>query len=218
MGQSLLSPEIAAYIDRTWVRESPLLAELRAETAAVPKAHMQISAEEGALISLLVKMLNAKKGLEIGVFTGYSSVVTALALPPDGRLIACDVSEEFTSMARRYWDRAGVAEKIDLRIAPAVETLQRLVDDGEAGTFDFAFIDADKPSYPKYFEFALKLVKVGGLIAIDNVLWSGKVADPSVTDEETEVLRALNEKLRGDERIELALAPVGDGLTLALKR
>jgi len=169
-------------------------------------------------MALLVQLIGATKTLEVGVFTGYSSLVVALALPPDGKIIACDVSEEYTAIARRYWQKAGVADKIDLRIAPALETLDRLLAEGQANTFDFAFIDADKSSYDDYYERALQLVRVGGLIAIDNVLWSGAVADPSITNTSTEKIRALNQKLHQDDRITLSLIPIADGLTLALKR
>lgn len=218
MGNLLFAPAIVDYIQKNWPRESAILSELRAETMALPEAQMQISADEGAFISLLVKLLRPARTLEVGVFTGYSSLVTALALPDTGQIIACDVSEEFTSVARRFWAKAGVASKIDLRLAPATETLQKLVDDGHSDSFDFAFIDADKPNYPTYYELCLKLLRKGGLIAADNVLWSGKVADPNERDEQTVILRKFNENLHKDDRIDLALAPVGDGLTLALKK
>jgi len=218
MGNSLLPPAVVSYIDANWVRESTILAELRAETAVMPNAQMQISAEEGAFISFLIRMMKPERVLEIGVFTGYSSLVTAMALPPYAQLIACDVSEEFTSVARCYWEKAEVTDRIDLRLGPAAETLQKLIDAGESGTFDFAFIDADKPGYSTYYEQALKLLRVGGVIAVDNVLWSGAVADPSDTSDSTKIIREFNEMLHKDERIDLALAPVGDGLTLALKR
>ncbi len=218
MGNSLLAPALVDYINKTWPRESKILDDLRIETLKMPDAMMQISADEGAFLSLLVKLVKPMKAIEVGVFTGYSSLVTALALPAGGRLIACDVSAEYTSVAERYWSRAGVADRIELRLAPAAETLQMLIDSGASGTFDFMFVDADKPGYPTYYELGLKLLRVGAVIAVDNVLWSGKVADPTVTDEPTEVLRKFNEALHEDERIDLALAPVGDGLTLALKR
>ena len=191
---------------------------LRAETLKHPAAGMQISVEQGRFMALLVHALGVKKALEIGVFTGYSALTVALAMPDDGKLIACDVSEEWTAIGRPYWREAGVEDKIDLRIAPANETLDGLLETGHAGTFDFIFIDADKPNYDGYYERALKLLKTNGLIAIDNTLWSGHVANPSVQDESTTTLRALNLKLRDDERITLSVLPVGDGLTLALKR
>lgn len=194
-----------------------ILQRLRDETLQLPYAVMQISVEQGHFMGLLVQMLGARKALEVGVFTGYSALMVALALPADGSLIACDVSEEWTAMGKRYWKEAGVAGKIDLRIAPAIETLDSLLADGQAGTFDFIFIDADKPNYDSYYERALKLLRPNGLIAIDNTLWSGQVADEAVQDESTVALRALNAKLRDDNRVTLSVLPVGDGLTLALK-
>jgi predicted O-methyltransferase YrrM len=179
---------------------------------------MQISPEQGQFMFLLLRLIGATRCLEIGVFTGYSSLVTALALPEDGRIVACDVSEEWTAVARRYWREAGVEPKIDLRIAPALETLDRLVEAGETGRFDFAFIDADKESYLSYYERVLQLLRPGGLLAVDNVLWSGRVADPEVSDADTAALRHFNESLHRDERIDLSLVPIGDGLTLARKR
>jgi predicted O-methyltransferase YrrM len=169
-------------------------------------------------MALLVQLMGARKTLEIGVFTGYSALVVALALPPDGQVVACDVSEEFTAIARRYWEKAGVTNKIDLRLSPALETLDQMVASGQANSFDFAFIDADKSNYDNYYERALQLVRPGGLIAIDNVLWSGAVADPQIQDTRTNAIRALNQKLHEDERVTLSLIPVADGLTLALKR
>lgn len=169
-------------------------------------------------MSLLIKLIRATKTLEIGVYTGYSSLCVALALPPNGKLIACDVSEEWTSVARRYWEEAGVSAKVDLYLAPAIETVDRLLAHEQAGTFDFVFIDADKENYDSYYERALALLRPGGLIAIDNVFWSGRVADPQVMDKDTLAIRALNEKLHRDSRIELSIIPIGDGLTLALKR
>ena len=213
-----MGDRLYAYLQSVSVREPEILTELRHETAQHPMAGMQISPEQGQLMALLVQLIGATKTLEVGVFTGYSSLVVALALPPDGKIIACDVSEEYTAIARRYWQKAGVADKIDLRIAPALETLDRLLAEGQANTFDFAFIDADKSSYDDYYERALQLVRVGGLIAIDNVLWSGAVADPSITNTSTEKIRALNQKLHQDDRITLSLIPIADGLTLALKR
>jgi len=213
-----MGDRLYAYLQSVSVREPEILTELRHETAQHPMAGMQISPEQGQLMALLVQLIGATKTLEVGVFTGYSSLVVALALPPDGKIIACDVSEEYTAIARRYWQKAEVADKIDLRIAPALETLDRLLAEGQANTFDFAFIDADKSSYDDYYERALQLVRVGGLIAIDNVLWSGAVADPSITNTSTEKIRALNQKLHQDDRITLSLIPIADGLTLALKR
>lgn len=179
---------------------------------------MQIAPEQGQFMALLVQLIGAKKALEVGVFTGYSSLAVALALPLDGELIACDVSAEFTAIARRYWEKAGVAAKITLHLAPAIQTLDRLLAEGQANTFDFAFIDADKENYDGYFERSLQLVRSGGLIAIDNVLWDGKVIDSHVCDSDTLAIRALNLKLGVDNRIDLSLLPVSDGLTLARKR
>jgi len=191
---------------------------LRAETSQLPMARMQISVEQGRFMELVTQLILAKKVLEVGVFTGYSALVVAQALPEEGTLIACDVSEEWTSIGRRYWQEAGVAHKIDLRIAPALQTLDGLLADGHVGTFDFAFIDADKTNYDAYYERILQLLRPYGLIAIDNMLWGGQVADETVQDEDTVALRALNAKLRDDPRVTLSVLPVGDGLTLALKR
>lgn len=205
------------YLLNVSLREPALLKRLREETARERYAVMQIAPDQGQFMALLVKLMGAKKALEIGVFTGYSALSVALALPADGKLIACDMSEEWTNIARRYWQEAGVAHKIDLRLAPALQTLDRLLRDGETGTFDFVFIDADKTNYGNYYERALQLLRTGGLMVIDNVLWSGDVANPAVQDEDTRALRALNEKLHHDARIELSMIPVADGLTLALK-
>ncbi|MEH2165391.1 MAG: class I SAM-dependent methyltransferase [Nostoc sp.] len=213
-----LDNQLYNYLLSVSLREPEILGRLRQETANHPRSVMQISPEQGQFMSLLVQLIGAKKTLEVGVFTGYSSLSVALALPPDGKIIACDVSEEFTAIARRYWQEAGVADKIDLRLAPALETLDGLLATGQAETFDFAFIDADKENYDAYYERSLQLVRPGGLIAIDNVLWSGQVADEQNQDEGTQAIRALNEKLHHDERISLSLVPIGDGLTLAIKR
>lgn len=213
-----LTGELAEYLRRISLREPDVMRRLRERTASVPEARMQITPEQGQFMQLLVQMLDARKTLEVGVFTGYSSLAVALALPPDGRVTACDVSEEWTSIGKPYWQEAGVAHKIDLHLAPAVETLDRLIADGQQGTYDFAFIDADKANYDRYYERALVLVRVGGLIGIDNVLWHSKVIDPSVNDADTMAIRDLNEKIHGDERVSLSLIPIGDGLTLARKR
>jgi predicted O-methyltransferase YrrM len=213
-----LSNEVHDYLLSVSLREPDVLRELREETAGLERSEMQIGPEQGQLMALLVELIGARRTLEIGTFTGYSALVVALALPPDGRVLACDVSEEWTSIARRYWAKAGVSEKIDLRLGPAVETLEGLLAEGQHDQFDFAFIDADKASYDAYYELCLQLVRPGGLIAVDNVLWSGKVADASVTDADTEAIRRLNAKLSSDERVTLSLLPVGDGLTLARKR
>ena len=206
------------YLIKVSTREPAVLRKLRTETASLPLANMQTGPEQGQFMSLLVELMGARRALEIGVFTGYSSLCIALALPTDGQLIACDIDADWTSIAQRYWREAGVASRIDLRLAPANETLDDLLNSGNAGSFDFAFIDADKESYDAYFESTLKLLRGGGLIAIDNVLWHGAVADPSRNDSETQAIRALNEKLHGDERVSLSLVPIGDGLTLARKR
>lgn len=205
------------YLLSVSLREPEILAQLRQETAQLPMAMMQISPEQGQFMALLVQLMGAKKTLEVGVFTGYSSLVVALALPPDGGVVACDLDPEYTAIARRYWQQAGVAEKIDLHIAPALETLDGLLAEGQAGTFDFAFIDADKGNYENYYERSLQLIRPGGLIAIDNVLWSGRVADPEDRDKRTEAIRAFNEKLFLDERVSISLVPIADGLTLARK-
>jgi predicted O-methyltransferase YrrM len=212
-----LEQSLYDYLLSVSLREPIALTQLRQETSQMPNSRMQISPEQGQFMALLVKLIGAKKTLEVGVFTGYSSLVVALALPADGKIVACDVSEEYTSIARHYWQQAGVADKIDLHIAPALETLDKLLTAGEAGTFDFAFIDADKGNYENYYERSLELIRPGGLIAIDNVLWSGKVADTEVQDNQTNKIRALNRKLHQDSRITLSLVPIADGLTLAIK-
>jgi caffeoyl-CoA O-methyltransferase len=212
-----LDDALYQYLLDNSLREPEILARLRQETAKHPMSGMQISPEQGQFMALLVRLLGAKKALEVGVFTGYSSLVVALALPPEGKVIACDVSEEYTTIGRRFWQEAGVADKIDLRIGPAVETLDRLLAQGEAGTFDFAFIDADKSNYDAYYERALQLVRRGGVIAIDNVLWSGQVADATVQDTRTKAIRSLNQKIHQDDRVIVSLLPIGDVLTLAIK-
>jgi predicted O-methyltransferase YrrM len=213
-----ITDQLYEYILSNSLREPEILAQLRVETQNHPASNMQIAPEQGQFMALLVQLINAKKTLEIGVFTGYSSLSVALALPPDGKLIACDISEEFTNIARPYWEKAGVANKIDLKIAPALETLDQLLANGQAETFDFAFIDADKINYAEYYERSLKLLRPGGLIAIDNVLWDGKVGDPNNNDPSTISIRDFNSKLHQDQRIILSLVPIADGLTLALKR
>lgn len=213
-----LDTPVYDYLLSVSLRESDILRQLRDETAQLPMAMMQISPEQGQFMALLVQLIGATKTLEIGVFTGYSSLCVAMALPPQGKIVACDVSEEYTTMARRYWEAAGVADKIDLRLAPALETLDELLRSGQAGTFDFAFIDADKANYEKYYERSLELIRPGGLIAIDNVLWSGRVVDSQIKDNQTNSIRAFNQKLHQDQRVTLSLVPIADGLTLALKR
>ena len=213
-----LEKQLYDYLQSVSLREPEILTQLRQETAQHPMGRMQIAPEQGQFIALLVQLMGAKKTLELGVFTGYSSLAVALALPPEGKVVACDVSEEYTAIACRYWQQAGVADKIDLHIAPALETLERLLAAGQADTFDFAFIDADKSNNEGYYSLSLQLVRPGGLIAIDNVLWSGRVADPQVQDNRTNKIRTLNQNLHQDLRVTLSLVPIADGLTLALKR
>jgi predicted O-methyltransferase YrrM len=213
-----LAANLYAYLLANSLREAPVLAQLRQETASHPMAQMQIAPEQGQFMALLVQLMGARRTLEVGVFTGYSALAVALALPADGQVVACDVSEEYTAIARRYWQQAGVADKIDLRLGPAAETLAALIANGETGQFDFAFIDADKSGYDTYYEQTLQLVRPGGLIAIDNVLWSGRVADATVQDNRTGKIRTLNAKIHQDDRVDLSLVPIADGLTLARKR
>ena len=213
-----LTERLYDYLLKVSLREPPLLAELRAETAKLPDAVMQISPEQGQFMALLVELIGARRAIEVGTFTGYSALCVARALPANGKLVACDISEEYTSVGRPYWERAGVAGKIDLRLGPALDTLRSLLADGAAGSFDFAFIDADKKEYDDYYEAILELLRPGGLMAIDNVLWGGAVADSRKRDADTVAIRALNKKLRDDERVSLSLLPIGDGLTLARKR
>ncbi len=212
-----LTEPVYSYFLSSSLREPEILRRLREETSALPNATMQIPPEQGQFMRMLLQLMGARRVLEIGVFTGYSSLSMALALPDDGTLLACDVSEEWTEVARRYWREAGVERKISLRLSPAMSTLDELLRAGEGGTFDVAFIDADKGSYPGYYERALRLLRRGGLIAVDNVLWSGRVADRAVQDHDTRVLRAFNESLRTDSRVALSMVPIGDGLTLAMK-
>jgi predicted O-methyltransferase YrrM len=213
-----LNDRLQRYLVAHAARETALQRELRRVTLRLPQASMQIGAEQGALLQLLVRLVRARRCLEIGTFTGYSALAVALALPRNGRIVCCDVSEEWTAIARRYWKRAGVAGKIELHLAPGLETLDGLLAGGKAGTFDFAFIDADKANYLRYYERCLKLVRRGGLIGADNTLWGGSVADARDQSVDTRAIRAFNRKLLGDRRIDMTLVPVGDGLTLALKR
>ena len=202
-----LTDELYQYLLDMSLREPEVLQRLREETAAHPHAAMQIAPEQGQFMALLIRLMGARKTLEVGVFTGYSSLSVALALPPEGRVVACDVNEDYTRIARQYWREAGVADKIDLHLAPAVETLDALLEDGHAGTFDFGFIDADKKSYDAYYERALRLLRPGGLLAIDNVLWKGGVIDLSITHEAVVAIRALNEKLAHDTRVSTRTRP-----------
>ena len=214
-----LTDSLYSYLRSVGVRDSELLQQLREENAQHPRAVMQIAPEQGQFMGFLVQLLGVKKALEIGVFTGYSSLVVAMALPDDGQLVACDISAEYTAMAQKYWQKAGVAHKVDLRIAPALETLDQLIAEGHSNSFDFAFIDADKSNYDNYYERALQLVRTGGLIAIDNVLWSGRVAHPPESqDNRTKHIHTLNKKIHSDQRVSMCLVPIADGLLLATKR
>lgn len=214
-----LTDRLYNYILSVSLREPEVLQRLRQETAQLPMAMMQIAPDQGQFIALLVKLINAKRTLELGVFTGYSALWVALALPEDGQVVACDHNSEWTAIAQRYWQEAGVAHKIDLRLAPALETLETLMQSGQAGTFDFAFIDADKRNYPHYYEHCLTLLKPGGLIAIDNVLRKGSVLNERfLQDKATQTIDELNQQLTQDERVDLSLVTIGDGLTLLRKR
>ena len=213
-----ISESIYQYLCDHSLREDPILKELRDHTYDMEERAMQIAPEQGQFMQMLIKLIGAKNTIEVGVFTGYSSLAIALALPEDGRIVACDVNPQYTSVAEKFWVSAGVREKIDLRIGPARNTLSELISDGLTGTFDFAFIDADKVNYDHYYELCLQLVRPGGLITVDNVLWGGAVSNDGINDVDTNSIRALNDKLHQDERIDLSLVPIGDGLTLAMKR
>lgn len=213
-----LDDRLYHYLQQASLREPDVLRRLREETALLPMAVMQISPEQGQFMAFLVRAIGARNCLEIGTFTGYSALACALALPADGSLIALDTSAEWTAIGRRYWEEAGVGRKVHLQLGPAGESLRRLRREGGEGTFDFMFIDADKPGYPDYVEQGVHLLRAGGLMAIDNVLWSGLVADPGVSDPDTNALRQLNEHLRSDQRFDLSMVPIGDGLTLLRKR
>jgi predicted O-methyltransferase YrrM len=216
--RSLLPDDIERYVGDTISKETPVQQRLRAETAKLPMAGMQIGPDQGALLALLVRLIGAKRTIEIGTFTGYSALAVAQALPKDGKVIACDVNKEWTAIGQRYWKEAGVADRIELRLGPAVETLKGLLAAGGAESFDFAFIDADKSNYDAYYELCLQLIRPNGLIAVDNVLWSGAVLNEKKRDADTDALRALNLKIRDDGRVDSVLLTVGDGLTLARKR
>ena len=213
-----LTQRLYDYLLGTSLREPEILKQLRQETKSMKGAGMQISPEQGQFMALLIELTGASKTLEIGTFTGYSALSVARALPPGGKVYACDISKEYTDVARRFWAKAGVADKIELRLGPALDTVTALVKEGHAGSFDFAFIDADKENYDGYYERALELLKPGGLIAIDNVLWNGKVADPDRNDADTAAIRSLNAKLKEDKRVSISMVPIGDGLMLARKR
>lgn len=214
-----LTDALHDYLLREGLRESAAAAALRAETRAATRWHvMQISPEQGAFMAQIVRLIGARRAIEVGTFTGYSALVVAEALPADGSVVACDTSAEWTAIGRPFWERAGVADKIDLCLRPALDTLDALLAAGEAGRFDFAFIDADKPNYDAYYERCLRLLRPGGVVGIDNVLWGGRVADAAVDDEDTRAIRALNAKVRGDARVDAGMLPIGDGFTLAIKR
>ena len=213
-----LDSKLFDYIKSVSLREPEILAQLREETRKLPGSIMQIAPEQGQFMALLVQLIGAKKTLDIGVFTGYSSLVVALTLPEDGMVVACDIDEKTTAVAQRYWKLAKVDHKVQLHLAPALETLDRLIETGESNSFDFAFIDADKRNYDNYYERALKLLRPGGLIAVDNVLWSGRVADETDQDKRTIAIRNFNQKLSQDARVQISLIPIADGLTLALKK
>lgn len=212
-----VTDQLIAYVAKVGARENPALRRCREETARMPNFQMQIGPDQGAVMALLAQLIDATRYLEVGTFTGYSALAVALALPDDGRIVCCDVSREYTDRAREYWVQAGVSSKIDLRIGPALSTLDEMIADN-AAPFDFAFIDADKTNYDGYYERVLQLVRPGGLIALDNMLWSGQVANPKITDSDTIALRALNQKIHDDERVDMALATLGDGVMLVRKR
>ncbi|MGD8783236.1 MAG: class I SAM-dependent methyltransferase [Thioalkalispiraceae bacterium] len=213
-----LNDNLYEYLLSHSLREPELLAALRHETSQLEMSNMQISPEQGQFMSLLVKILGVKRGIEVGVFTGYSSLAVAMAMPDEGELIVCDTSEVWTSIARQYWEKAGLSERIHLKIAPALATLDGLISEGQAGMFDFAFIDADKTNYINYYERCLQLIRPGGVIAIDNVLWDGAVADPADNSEDTLAIRELNDFIHDDQRVDVSMLPISDGLTLARRR
>ncbi len=213
-----LDDRLHEYLLDVSLREPGILAELRAETSRHEMANMQISPEQGQFMAMLARLIGARRYLEVGTFTGYSATAMALAMPGDAEIVCCDVSEEFTDIARRYWHKARVSDRITLHLAPAETTLDRLLADGHGNSFDMMFIDADKENYDRYYELGLGLVRSGGLIMIDNVLWDGAVADPAMNDEATEAIRAINTKISTDTRVNLSMVPIGDGLTLAQKK
>lgn len=213
-----LDDALYQYLLANSLREPGVLRQLRDETAQLPMSRMQIAPEQGQFMALLVRLLGAQRTLEVGVFTGYSALAVALALPAHGQVVACDLDERYTKIAQRYWQQAGMADKIDLHIAPALETLDQLIAQGESGSFDFAFIDADKRNYLNYYERSLQLLRPGGLVALDNVLWSGRVADPAADDPRTVAIQELNQAIHQDDRVDLSVLAIADGLTLARKR
>lgn len=213
-----LSDDLSAYLRTVGGREDTDLAALRQATATHPRAQMQISSEQGQFLMLLMELLGARRTIEVGTFTGYSAMCVAKALGPEGKVVALDVSKEFTDLARKAWEKAGVAGRIDLRLGPALASLAAMISGGEAGRYDFAFIDADKENYDGYYELCLTLLRPGGLIAIDNVLWGGRVIDPKDTTADTRALKSLNAKIAADQRVTLSMVPIGDGLTLGRNR
>ena len=213
-----LNEKVHDYLLGHSLRESTVCQQLREETKPMKMGMMQVSPEQGQFMAFLVELTGTRKAVEVGTFTGYSALCVAQALPEEGTLVCCDVSEEWTAVGKKYWEQAGVSDRIDLRIGPAVDTLKAMCDSGEEGSFDFGFIDADKTNYQYYYEHVLALLRSGGLLLIDNVLWGGSVANPEKTDKDTEAIRALNTFLHHDDRVSLSMLPVGDGLTLALKR
>ena len=213
----IVNQDVYTYIQSVSAVEPDTLRQLREETAQLPRAAMQISPLQGQFMSLILKSINAQTALEIGVFTGYSSLCIAMALPDQGRLVACDISEEWTAVARRYWKAAAIDHKIDLRLAPAVDTLDALLREGRQDAFDFVFIDANKDGYEAYYEKSLALLRPGGMMMVDNVLWKGYVFDPDNRDEETRFIRQFNQNRKGDQRVEISMIPVGDGITLVRK-
>jgi len=215
---TMLTAPLYKYMLSVVSKEPEVLKRLREETGKHPRAQMQISPDEGQFLSLLIKLSGAKNCIEMGVFTGYSSLSVALALPDDGKIIACDISEEFTNIAKKYWKEANVEHKIDLKLAPGIETLDNLIKDKKAETFDFAFIDADKPNYSNYYDRLITLIKKGGLIVVDNVLWDGKVIDESIKDADTIAIREFNKKVYADNRVDISMLAIGDGVTLLLKK
>lgn len=215
---TFLTEELYIYLKNVSLREPEVLQQLREVTAPFSTSAMQISPEHGQFMRLLIKLINAKRTIEAGVYTGYSALSVALSLPEDGYMLACDINEEWTTLAREFWGKAGVAHKIELRLAPAAETLQKFIDDGYESSFDFAFIDADKGGYDVYYEQCLKLIRQGGLIMLDNMLFHGLVSDVDANDNTTKAIRAMNNKILKDERVDISLLPVGDGVTLARKK
>ncbi len=213
-----LDDKLYDYLLSVSLDESPLLKQLRDETDRMPEAGMQISADQGQFMALLLRLIGATRVIEIGTFTGYSALIMAQALSDNGSIVCCDTSEEWTAIARRYWEQAGVEHKIELRIGNALDTLDSLIEQGNKNVFDFAFIDADKVNMPNYYERCLDLLRNGGLMAVDNVLWGGSVIDEAKQDDDTVAIRAFNRTLKDDKRVDISLVPIGDGLTLARKR